>query len=100
MSLTSVGLHLLRTGLELGSVSPLSVGPHVMVSSGLSSGGQRSHFKAVVNKAEHKVKRKGLRLFSPGRECSEMLKMTFWGIIFPALCPCRMRAVGGGLCPE
>lgn len=62
MSLTSVGLHLLRTGLELGSVSPLSIGPHVMVSSGLSSGGQRSHFKAVVNKAEHDGEEEGAEI--------------------------------------
>lgn len=53
MSLTSVGQHLLRTGLELGSVSTLSIGLDVMVFSGLSSGWTKEPYQSVVNKAQH-----------------------------------------------
>lgn len=46
-------------------------------------GGQRSYFKAAVNKAEHDGEEEGSEMgLSPGTECSEMLKMAFWGIIF------------------
>lgn len=42
----TVGLHLLHTGLELGSVSALSVGLDVMVSSGLSSRWTKEPFQS------------------------------------------------------
>lgn len=46
MSLTSVGLHLLLTGLDLGSVSAPSIGLDVMVSSGLSSRWTKEPFQS------------------------------------------------------
>lgn len=49
-------------------------------------GGQRTHIKAVVNKAQHDGEEEEAEtVLSPGRKCFEMLKMAFWGIFFPSL---------------
>lgn len=102
MSSTSPGLHLLRTGLELGSGSPLSIGLDVMVSSGLSSGWTKGPFQSCGEQGRTRWWRGRVRdgSFSPGRECSEMLNMAFWGIIFPSPLSTKNEGCGGRPVPR
>lgn len=100
--LTSVGLHLLRAGLELGSGSALSIGLDVMVSSGLSSGWTKEPFQSCGEQGRTRWWRGRVRdgSLSPGRECSEMLKMAFWGIIFPSPLSMKNEGCGGRPVPR
>lgn len=100
--LTSVGLHLLRAGLELGSGSALSIGLDVMVSSGLSSGWTKEPFQSCGEQGRTRWWRGRVRdgSLSPGRKCSEMLKMAFWGIIFPSPLSTKNEGCGGRPVPR
>lgn len=55
----------------------------------------------MVSKAQHDGEEEGAEMvLSPGRECSEMLKMVFWGIIFPSPLSMKNEGLLGEACAQ